>query len=213
MTKLNLSIEISNALAEKMAKLTAMDGETNQSVLAQIFDYKNKPDNLSDLDNSFWYYLKRFSEDSFAHVIAQDSWYSFLRDVLVEELEGMDEDEVMEYVHQQDWNSLVFRALETHNVNGSYTCNSYKSKKILFDYWGDIEADDAETNAFENPEGFLVEVMILNSMHLLNSSELDLDSEEFENLDEFLTYLKEARLQKKVKIQKVCALHNVRLFV
>ena len=194
MTKLNLSIEISNALAEKMAKLTAMDGETNQSVLAQIFDYKNKPDNSSDLDNSFWYYLKRFSEDSFAHVIAQDSWYSFLRDVLVEELEGMDEDEVMEFVQQQDWNSLVFRALETHNVNGSYTCNSYKSKKILFDYWGDIEADDAETNAFENPEGFLVEVMILNSMHLLNSSELDLDSEEFENLDEFLTYLKEARL-------------------
>lgn len=194
MTKLNLSIEISNALAEKMAKLTAMDGETNQSVLAQIFDYKNKPDNLSDLDNSFWYYLKRFSEDSFAHVIAQDSWYSFLRDVLVEELEGMDEDEVMEFVQQQDWNSLVFRALETHNVNGSYTCNSYKSKKILFDYWGDIEADDAETNAFENPEGFLVEVMILNSITLLNSSELDLDSEEFEGLDEFLAYLKEAHL-------------------
>lgn len=194
MTKLNLSIEISNALAEKMAKLTAMDGETNQSVLAQIFDYKNKPDNLSDLDNSFWYYLKRFSEDSFAHVIAQDSWYSFLRDVLVEELEGMDEDEVMEFVQQQDWNSLVFRALENHNVNGSYTCNSYKSKKILFDYWGDIEADDAETNAFENPEGFLVEVMILNSITLLNSSELDLDSEEFESLDEFLAYLKEAHL-------------------
>ena len=194
MTKLNLSIEISNALAEKMAKLTAMDGETNQSVLAQIFDYKNKPDNLSDLDNSFWYYLKRFSEDSFAHVIAQDSWYSFLRDVLVEELEGMDEDEVMEFVQQQDWNSLVFRALETHNVNGSYTCNSYKSKKILFDYWGDIEADDAETNAFENPEGFLVEVMILNSITLLNSSELDLDSEEFESLDEFLAYLKEVHL-------------------
>ena len=186
MTKLNLSIEISNALAEKMAKLTAMDGETNQSVLAQIFDYKNKPDNLS--------YLKRFSEDSFAHVIAQDSWYSFLRDVLVEELEGMDEDEVMEFVQQQDWDNLVFRALETHNVNGSYTCNSYKSKKILFDYWGDIEADDAETNAFENPEGFLVEVMILNSITLLNSSELDLDSEEFESLDEFLAYLKEAHL-------------------
>ena len=61
MTKLNLSIEISNALAEKMAKLTAMDGETNQSVLAQIFDYKNKPDNLTDLDNSLWYFLKRFS--------------------------------------------------------------------------------------------------------------------------------------------------------
>ena len=202
MTKLNLSIEISNALAEKMAKLTAMDGETNQSVLAQLFDYKNKPENLSDLDNSLWYLVKRFSEDSFAHILAQDSWYSFLRDVLVEELEGMDEDEVMEYVHQQDWNSLVFRALETHNVNGSYTCNSYKSKKILFDYWGDIEADDAETNAFENPEGFLVEVMILNSMHLLNSSELDLDSEEFENLDEFLTYLKEARLQKKSKNTK-----------
>lgn len=196
MTKLNLSIEISNALAEKMAKLTAMDGETNQSVLAQIFDYKNKPDNLSDLDNSFWYYLKRFSEDSFAHVIAQDSWYSFLRDVLVEELEGMDEDEVMEYVHQQDWNSLVFRALETHNVNGSYTCNSYKSKKILFDYWGDIDADEARSNAFENPEAFLVEVMILNSIHLLYGydCELDLGSEEFENLDEFLTYLKEARL-------------------
>lgn len=196
MTKLNLSIEISNALAEKMAKLTAMDGEINQSVLAQIFDYKNKPDNLSDLDNSFWYYLKRFSEDSFAHVIAQDSWYSFLRDVLVEELEGMDEDEVMEFVQQQDWNSLVFRALETHNVNGSYTCNSYKSKKILFDYWGDIDVEEAETNAFENPEGFLVEVMILNSIKLLYGydCELDLGSEEFENLDEFLTYLKEARL-------------------
>lgn len=191
---LKLEIAVSTELAEKMAKLTAMDGETNQSVLAQIFDYKNKPDNLSDLDNSFWYYLKRFSEDSFAHVIAQDSWYSFLRDVLVEELEGMDEDEVMEFVQQQDWNSLVFRALETHNVNGSYTCNSYKSKKILFDYWGDIDADDAETNAFENPEGFLVEVMILNSITLLNSSELDLDSEEFESLDEFLAYLKEARL-------------------
>ena len=192
--KLNLSIEIPAELAAKMVKLTAMDGETNQSVLAQLFDYKNKPENLSDLDNSLWYFLKRFSEDNFAHVIAQDSWYSFLRDVLVEELEGMDEDEVMEFVQQQDWNSLVFRALEAHNVNGSYTCNSYKSKKILFDYWGDIDADDAETNAFENPEGFLVEVMILNSITLLNSSELDLDSEEFESLDEFLAYLKEARL-------------------
>lgn len=191
---LKLEIEIPAELAEKMAKLTAMDGETNQSVLAQIFDYKNKPDNLSDLDNSFWYYLKRFSEDSFAHVIAQDSWYSFLRDVLVEELEGMDEDEVMEFVQQQDWNSLVFRALENSNVNGSYTCNSYKSKKILFDYWGDIDADEANSNAFEEPEAFLVEVMILNSITLLNSSELDLDSEEFESLDEFLTYLKEARL-------------------
>lgn len=196
MKKLNLTIEVTPELAEKMAKLTAMDGEVNQSVLAQLFDYKNKPDNLSDLDNSLWYFLKRFSEDSFCQVLAQDSWYSFLRDVLVEELEGMDEDEVMEYVHQQDWNSLVFRALETHNVNGSYTCNSYKSKKILFDYWGDIDADEARSNAFENPEAFLVEVMILNSVNLLYGydCELDLGSEEFESLDEFLTYLKEARL-------------------
>lgn len=195
-TTLKLEIELSQELAKKMAGLTAMNGEVNQSVLAQIFDYKNKPDNLSDLDNSFWYYLKRFSEDSFAHVIAQDSWYSFLRDVLVEELEGMDEDEVMEYVHQQDWNSLVFRALESHNVNGSYTYNSYKSKKILFDYWSDIDADEANSNAFEEPEAFLVEVMILNSIHLLYGydCELDLGSEEFESLDEFLTYLKEARL-------------------
>ena len=194
--KLNLSIEISQELAGKMASLTAMSGETNQAVLAQIFDYKNKPNDLSDLDNSFWYFLKRFSEDSFAHVLAQDSWYSFLRDVLVEELEGMDEDEVMEFVQRQDWNSLVFRALETHNVNGSYTCNSYKSKKILFDYWGDIDADEARSNAFENPEAFLVEVMILNSVNLLYGydCELDLGSEEFESLDEFLTYLKEARL-------------------
>lgn len=195
-TTLKLEIELSQELAEKMAGLTAMNGEANQSVLAQIFDYKNKPNDLSDLDNSLWYFVKRFSEDSFAHILAQDSWYSFLRDVLVEELEGMDEDEVMEYVHQQDWNSLVFRALETHNVNGSYTCNSYKSKKILFDYWGDIDADEARSNAFENPEAFLVEVMILNSIHLLYGCdcELDLGSEEFENLDEFLTYLKEARL-------------------
>ena len=192
--KLNLSIEIPAELAEKMANLTAMNGEANQSVLAQLFDYKNKPDNLSDLDNSLWYFLKRFSEDSFAHILAQDSWNSFLRDVLVEELEGMDEDEMMRFVYQQDWNSLVFRALETHNVNGSYTCNSYKSKKILFDYWGDIDADEVETNAFEEPEAFLVEVMILNSITLLNSSELDLDSEEFEDMDEFLNYLKEARL-------------------
>lgn len=195
-TTLKLEIELSQELAEKMAGLTAMNGEANQSVLAQIFDYKNKPNDLSDLDNSLWYFVKRFSEDSFAHILAQDSWYSFLRDVLVEELEGMDEDEVMEYVHQQDWNNLVFRALETHNVNGSYTCNSYKSKKILFDYWGDIDADEARSNAFENPEAFLVEVMILNSIHLLYGydCELDLGSEEFENLDEFLTYLKEARL-------------------
>lgn len=195
-TTLKLEIELSQELAEKMAGLTAMNGEANQSVLAQIFDYKNKPNDLSDLDNSLWYFVKRFSEDSFAHILAQDSWYSFLRDVLVEELEGMDEDEVMEYVHQQDWNSLVFRALETYNVNGSYTCNSYKSKEILFDYWGDIDADEARSNAFENPEAFLVEVMILNSIHLLYGydCELDLGSEEFENLGEFLTYLKEARL-------------------
>lgn len=191
---LKLEIEVSQELAEKMAKLTAMDGETNQSVLAQIFDYKNKPNNMSDSENSFWYFLKRFSEDSFAHVLAQDSWNSFLRDVLVEELESMDEDEMMRFVYQQDWNSLVFRALETHSVNGSYTCNSYKSKKIIFDYWGDIDADEANSNAFEDPEGFLVEVMILNAITLLNSSELDLDSEEFESLDEFLAYLKEARL-------------------
>lgn len=192
--KLNLSIEIPAELAEKMAKLTAMDGETNQSVLAQIFDYKNKPNNMSDSENSFWYFLKRFSEDSFAHVLSQDSWNSFLRDVLVEELEGMDEDEVMRFVYQQDWNSLVFRALESHNVNGSYTCNSYKSRKILFDYWSDIDAEEVSINAFENPEAFLVDVMTFNSITLLNSSELDLDSEEFESLDEFLAYLKEARL-------------------
>lgn len=191
---LKLEIEVSQELAEKMAKLTAMDGETNQSVLAQIFDYKNKPNNMSDSENSFWYFLKRFSEDSFAHVLAQDSWDSFLRDVLVEELEGMDEDEVMHFVYQQDWNSLVFRALESHNANGSYTCNSYKSRKILFDYWSDIDAEEVSTNAFENPEAFLVDVMTFNSITLLNSSELDLDSEEFESLDEFLAYLKEARL-------------------
>ena len=191
---LKLEIEVSQELAEKMAKLTAMDGESNQSVLAQIFDYKNKPNNMSDSENSFWYFLKRFSEDSFAHVLAQDSWNSFLRDVLVEELESMDEDEMMRFVYQQDWSSLVFRALETHSVNGSYTCNSYKSKKIIFDYWGDIDADEANLNAFEDPEGFLVEVMILNAITLLNSSELDLDSEEFEDIEEFLTYLKEARL-------------------
>lgn len=191
---LKLEIEISPELASEVANLTAMDGEVNQAVLAQVFNYNNKPSNLSDLDDSLWYLIKRFSEDSFAHVLAQDSWNSFLRDVLVEELEGMDEDEMMSFVYQQDWNSLVFRALENSNVNGSYTCNSYKSKKILFDYWGDIDADEAETNAFEEPEAFLVEVMILNSITLLNSSELDLDSEEFENMDEFLNYLKEARL-------------------
>ena len=191
---LKLNVEVSEELAEKMASLTAMNGETNQSVLAQIFDYKNKPNDLSDLDNSFWYFLKRFSEDSFAHILAQDSWHSFLRDVLVEELEGMDEDEVMELVHQQNWFDLVFKALETYNVNGSYTYSSYKSKKIIFDYWSDIDTEEIETNAFENPEGFLVSAMILNSITLLNSSELDLDSEEFESLDEFLTCLKEVRL-------------------
>ena len=84
-TTLKLEIELSQELAEKMAGLTAMNGEANQSVLAQIFDYKNKPNDLSDLDNSFWYYLKRFSEDSYAHVIAQDTWYSFLPDLLDEE--------------------------------------------------------------------------------------------------------------------------------
>lgn len=191
---LNLSIELSPELASEVANLTVMDGEVNQAVLAQVFDYKNKPNNLSDLDDSLWYLIKRFSEDSFAHVIAQDSWNSFLRDVLIEELEGIDEDEVMRFVYQQDWSSLVFRALETHSVNGSYTCNSYKSKEIIFDYWGDIDADEVSTNAFEEPEAFLVDVMILNSITLLNSSELDLDSEEFENMDEFLNYLKEARL-------------------
>ena len=191
---LKLEIEISPELASEVANLTAMDGEVNQAVLAQVFNYNNKPSNLSDLDDSLWYLIKRFSEDSFAHVLAQDSWNSFLRDVLVEELEGMDEDEMMSFVYQQDWNGLVFRALENSNVNGSYTCNSYKSKKILFDYWGDIDADEVETNAFEEPEAFLVEVMILNSITLLNSSELDLDSEEFEDMEEFLTYLKEARL-------------------
>lgn len=194
MKELNLTIKVSTELAERMASLTAMDGEANQSVLAQMFDYKNKPDNLSDLDNSLWYFLKRFSEESFCHVRSQDSWDSFLRDVLVEELEGMDEDEVMSYVYQQDWSSLVSRALESHSVNGSYTCNSYKSKEIIFDYWGDIDADEANSNAFEEPEAFLVEVMILNSITLLNNSELDLDSEEFESVDEFLTHLKEARL-------------------
>ena len=51
--KLNLTIEISQELASEVANLTAMDGEVNQKVLAQFLDYKNKPDNLSDLDNSF----------------------------------------------------------------------------------------------------------------------------------------------------------------
>ena len=72
-TTLKLEIELSQELAEKMAGLTAMNGEANQSVLAQIFDYKNKPNDLSDLDNSLWYFVKRFSEDSFAHILAQDS--------------------------------------------------------------------------------------------------------------------------------------------
>lgn len=191
---LKLNVEVSEELAKKMVGLTAMNGETNQSVLAQIFDYKNKPEKLSDLDNSFWYFVKRFSEDSFAHILAQDSWHSFLRDVLVEELEGMDEDEVMELVHQQNWFDLVSRALETYNINGSYTYSSYKSKKIIFDYWSEIDTEEIEINAFEDPEAFLVSAMILNSITLLNNSELDLDSEEFKNVDEFLTYLKEAHL-------------------
>lgn len=109
----------------------------------------------------------------------------FVVGVLADELDGFSG---LHYTSE-----LAFDLLEVYNRTGSYTCCTHRSREMIADYWEDAadyydyEKDnfgDAQ-NPFDNPEGYLVCMMIwkaeeiLAELHIVQENDqLDFDDED-----------------------------------
>ena len=91
----------------------------------------------------------------------------YAKELLINEIESAkDWVDLSEY--QDNWSDLAFKLLESYNVDGSITYNTYESEEILKDYYYEVgdyieeikEIWDTEINPFKEPERALVVIVL-----------------------------------------------------
>ena len=74
---------------------------------------------------------------------------------------------------------LAFKLFENENVTGSYTCNAYKSRQWIKEYWdelGEVVEDyefnygELPTNPFKNSEVFQMQIILHMASSLITES-------------------------------------------
>ena len=124
----------------------------------------------------------------------KNSVNSFVASVLMDKLD----DYVGETMYVQD---LAYKLLEEENVNGSYFCSTYKSTlwiKEHFEDLGDIVEEYEDTfgeppaNPFNEPETFMVQIMINVADYIMNDTKFisNFEEEQIELTQEVIDTLK-----------------------
>lgn len=118
----------------------------------------------------------------------------FVADVLMDKLD--------EYEGTSSYGcDLAYILLQQYNVDGSYTYSTYEAKQWVascFDELGDIVNDMTEEgippcNVFDNPEGFMVQIMLYVAGELLGQCDTvnEFWNEEQELTEEIIAKIKE----------------------
>lgn len=177
-----IKFEVNAELTQKLESIRWHHAEDNQKLLAELFEANRGTDAHKESDLALYSLIERFGMAEFAHVNAQDTWGEFLRDALVDGIGSLEDDFIKECVEDDEAYGFVNRAFERHNVDGTFTYDTRKSRIILFDYADSIntELDAFESHpfdAFQDPERFLVFAMITNAerlvYNLFNAFEVD----------------------------------------
>ena len=118
----------------------------------------------------------------------------FVADVLTDKLD--------EYKGTSSYGAdLAYDLLEEYNVNGTYTYSTYKAKQWVQEYFDELadivndmtEEGLAPCNVFDNPEAFMVQIMLYVAGELLGQCDTvnEFWNEEQELTEEIITKIKE----------------------
>ena len=185
MTKtLTVTLELPEEDYEKLSQLSWSDGEENRKVLNKLLTrYAAKSNDCLLLER-----MKRVTMSEYAIVYPKDTFAEYARDQLVDELENLSEYDLEIDLTEDNIDEFVHQLFERYVVDGTYTYSTYKTNKILSQYYDSIAVSSEwlemyKINPFENSEAFLVSLLIEYSSMILGDL-IPLERDEFDNDDE-----------------------------
>lgn len=169
MTKtLTVTLELPEEDYEKLSQLSWSDGEENSKVLNKLLTrYAAKSNDCLLLER-----MKRVTMSEYAIVYPKDTFAEYARDQLVDELENLSEYDLEIDLTEDNIDEFVHQLFERYVVDGTYTYSTYKTNKILSQYYDSIAVSSEwletyQINPFDNSEAFLVSLLIEYSSMIL----------------------------------------------
>ena len=169
MTKtLTVTLELPEEDYEKLSQLSWAEGEENSKVLNRLLtNYAVKSDDYLLLER-----MKRVTMSEYAIVYPKDTFAEYARDQLVDELENLAEYDLEIELTRDNIDEFVHQLFERYVVDGTYTYSTYKTNKILSQYYDSIAVSSEwfetyQINPFDNSEAFLVSLLIEYSSMIL----------------------------------------------
>jgi hypothetical protein len=182
MTKtLTVTLELPEEDYEKLSQLSWDDGEENSKVLNKLLtNYAVKSDDYLLLER-----MKRVTMSEYAIVYPKDTFAEYARDQLVDELEDLSDYNLKIDLTKDNVNEFVYQLFERYVVDGTYTYSTYKTNKILSQYYDSIAVSSEwletyQINPFDNSEAFLVSLLIEYSSMILGDL-IPLERHDFDN--------------------------------
>lgn len=206
MTK-TLTLELPEEDYEKLSQLSWSDGEENSKVLNKLLTrYAAKSNDCLLLER-----MKRVTMSEYAIVYPKDTFAEYARDQLVDELENLSEYDLEIDLTEDNIDEFVHQLFERYVVDGTYTYSTYKTNKILSQYYDSIAVSSEwletyQINPFDNSEAFLVSLLIEYSSMILGDliplERHDFDDDEDDKEDDKEDDTQEDVITKVIEILK-----------
>lgn len=203
MTKtLTVTLELPEEDYEKLSQLSWADGEENSKVLNRLLTrYAVKSDDYLLLER-----MKRVTMSEYAIVYPKDTFAEYARDQLVDELENLAEYNLEIELTRDNIDEFVHQLFERYVVDGTYTYSTYKTNKILSQYYDSIAVSSEwfetyQINPFDNSEAFLVSLLIEYSSMILGDL-IPLERNDFDDENNEKNNTQEDVISKVIEILK-----------
>ena len=203
MTKtLTVTLELPEEDYEKLSQLSWADGEENSKVLNRLLtNYAVKSDDYLLLER-----MKRVTMSEYAIVYPKDTFAEYARDQLVDELENLAEYDLEIELTRDNIDEFVHQLFERYVVDGTYTYSTYKTNKILSQYYDSIAVSSEwfetyQINPFDNSEAFLVSLLIEYSSMILGDL-IPLERNDFDDENNEKNNTQEDVISKVIEILK-----------
>lgn len=203
MTKtLTVTLELPEEDYEKLSQLSWDDGEENSKVLNKLLtNYAIKSDDYLLLER-----MKRVTMSEYAIVYPKDTFAEYARDQLVDELENLAEYNLEIELTRDNIDEFVHQLFERYVVDGTYTYSTYKTNKILSQYYDSIAVSSEwletyQINPFDNSEAFLVSLLIEYSSMILGDL-IPLECNDFDDDEDDENDTQEDVISKVIEILK-----------
>lgn len=203
MTKiLTVTLELPEEDYEKLSQLSWDDGEENSKVLNKLLtNYAVKSDDYLLLER-----MKRVTMSEYAIVYPKDTFAEYARDQLVDELENLAEYNLEIELTRDNIDEFVHQLFERYVVDGTYTYSTYKTNKILSQYYDSIAVSSEwletyQINPFDNSEAFLVSLLIEYSSMILGDL-IPLECNDFDDDEDDENDTQEDVISKVIEILK-----------